>query len=62
MNPPSITITDNKLTIIVDLSKDEGRSKKGRSTIVSSTHGFLTIPNRSDGLAIGMNVVRNKEK
>jgi hypothetical protein len=45
---------DGKLVITVDLSKDCGRSKSGKSTVIASTEGNITIPG-TNNLKLGVN-------
>lgn len=49
-------IEGNKLVITVDLTKDFGKSKSGKSTIVASTGGNVTLPDGKTKL--GLNVYR----
>lgn len=49
---------DGILIIEIDLTKDFGKSKKGKSTIVASTGGFLPIGNWEEGVALNLNVVK----
>ena len=52
--------TGNKLVITVDLSKEFGVSSSGKSIIISSTEGNVTVAG-TDGVKIGLNVYkRNK--
>ena len=44
------------LTIKVDLSKEFGPSSSGKSTIVASTAGNISIPGREE--KIGLNIYR----
>jgi hypothetical protein len=46
------------LTIRVDLSKEFGPSSTGKTLIIASTEGNVTIPNRQE--KIGLNVYRKK--
>ena len=46
------------LTIRVDLSKEFGPSSTGKTIIIASTEGNVTIPNRQE--KIGLNVYRKK--
>jgi len=51
-----MTVKGSKLIIEVDLSKDFGRSKSGKTIVIASTKGNQTI---ADGKAvIGLNVYR----
>lgn len=46
------------LTIRVDLSKEFGPSSTGKTIIIASTEGNVTIPNRQE--KVGINVYRKK--
>jgi hypothetical protein len=46
------------LTITVDLSKEFGPSASGKTTIVASTEGNVSVPGREE--KIGLNVYRKK--
>ena len=46
------------LTIKVDLTKEFGPSASGKTTIISSTEGNVTVPGREE--KIGLNVYRKK--
>jgi hypothetical protein len=46
------------LTIKVDLSKEFGPSASGKTIIIASTEGNVTIPNREE--KVGLNVYRKK--
>jgi hypothetical protein len=45
------------LTITVDISKDFGKSSSGKSIIIGSTEGNVSIPEKED-VKIGLNVYR----
>jgi len=47
----------NILTITVDVSKEFGTSSSGKSIIISSTEGNVSIPGK-DEVKIGLNVYR----
>ena len=47
------------LTIKVDLSKDFGESKSGKSITIASTEGNISIP-EDDEIKIGLNIYRKK--
>ena len=53
-----MSVEDNILTIKVDLSKDYGPSSSGKTIIVASTEGNVSIPDREEKL--GLNVYRKK--
>jgi hypothetical protein len=47
----------NILTITVDISKEFGTSSSGKSIIIGSTEGNVSIPEKED-IKIGLNVYR----
>ncbi|EGW40231.1 hypothetical protein [Desulfosporosinus sp. OT] len=47
----------NILTITVDISKEFGKSASGKSIIISSTEGNVSIPDKED-IKIGLNIYR----
>lgn len=53
-----MSIEGSVLTIRVDLSKEFGPSSTGKTIIIASTEGNVTIPNRQE--KIGLNVYRKK--
>ncbi len=58
MKNVEMTITGNVLTITVDLTKEFGPSASGKTIIVASTEGNVTVPDREE--KIGLNVYRKK--
>ncbi len=50
------TLTGNKLTLEIDLSKEFGPSKSGKTTVIASTNGNKSIIG-SDAV-IGLNVYK----
>jgi hypothetical protein len=58
MKNVEMTVEGTVLTIRVDLSKEFGPSSTGKTIIVASTEGNVTIPNRQE--KIGLNVYRKK--
>ncbi len=58
MKNVQMTVEGNILTIRVDLSKEYGPSASGKTTIIASTEGNLSIPDREE--KIGLNVYRKK--
>ena len=50
-------LTGDILTITVDISKDFGKSSSGKSIIIASTEGNITIPEK-DEIKIGLNVYK----
>ena len=51
------SVDSDKLTIVVDLSKSMGASKSGKSEVIASSQGNITVPG-SDNLKLGLNVYR----
>jgi hypothetical protein len=58
MKNVQMSVEGNILTIKVDLSKEFGPSSSGKTTIVASTEGNVTVPEREE--KIGLNVYRKK--
>jgi len=50
-------LNGNILTITVDISKEFGISSSGKSIIIGSTEGNVSIPEKED-IKIGLNVYR----
>ncbi|KJR44922.1 hypothetical protein UF75_4686 [Desulfosporosinus sp. I2] len=50
-------LNGNVLTITVDISKEFGKSASGKSIIIASTEGNISIPEKED-IKIGLNVYR----
>ena len=53
-----MTVEGETLTIKVDLSKDFGPSKSGKTIIVASTEGNVSVPERDAKMKMGLNVYR----
>ncbi len=58
MKNVEMSITGNILTITVDLTKEFGPSSSGKTTIIASTEGNVTVPDREE--KVGLNVYRRK--
>ena len=58
MKNVEMTVEGTLLTIKVDLSKEFGPSSSGKTIIIASTEGNVTIPNRDE--KVGLNVYRKK--
>jgi hypothetical protein len=58
MKNVEMTVAGNLLTIKVDLSKEFGPSASGKTIIIASTEGNVTIPERVE--KVGLNVYRKK--
>jgi len=51
-------VKGNTLTLTVDLSKDNGPSKSGKTRIIASTQGNVPIDGAGNGAKFGLNVYR----
>jgi hypothetical protein len=60
MKNVAMDLQENNLIITVDLSKEFGPSKSGKTIIVASTEGNKTVPGRTE--KIGLNVYREQDK
>ena len=58
MKNVEFSVNGNKLTIIVDLTKEFGPSSSGKTIIVASTEGNFPLPGRTE--VVGLNVYRKK--
>ena len=58
MKNVEMTVEGALLTIKIDLSKEFGPSASGKTIIIASTEGNITVPNREE--KIGLNVYRKK--
>lgn len=45
------------MTLVVDLAKEFGMSSSGKSVIIGSTEGNVSVPGRED-VKVGLNVYR----
>ena len=57
MKNVDLKIKDNKLTIVVDLTKEFGKSASGKSTMIASTEGNMSLPGM-DNIKVGLNVYK----
>jgi len=55
------SVEGTTLTIKVDLSKDFGPSKSGKTVIVASTEGNISVPGHED-TKLGLNIYKYKDK
>jgi hypothetical protein len=58
MKNVEMKIEGNVLIIRVDLAKEFGPSSSGKTTIIASTEGNVSIPDREE--KVGLNVYRKK--
>lgn len=59
MKNVEMKVEENILTIKVDLTKEFGPSASGKTIIISSTEGNISIPEKEE-IKIGLNVYRKK--
>ena len=52
-----MSVEGNKLTLTIDLSQQFGTSGSGKSTIIASTNGNVSVPS-DESIKIGVNVYR----
>jgi len=55
MKNVEMSVKGEILTVTINLSKDFGRSKSGKTVVVASTDGFVSVPGK-DGVKINLNV------
>ncbi len=58
MKNADMSVEGNILTIKVDLSKEFGPSSSGKTIIIASTEGNVSIPGRDE--KVGLNVYKKK--
>jgi hypothetical protein len=58
MKNVEMTVEQDILTIKVDLSKEFGPSSSGKTIIIATTEGNVSIPDREE--KVGLNVYRKK--
>jgi len=58
MKNVQMVVEGNMLTIKVDLSKEFGPSSSGKTIIIASTEGNISVPDREE--KVGLNVYRKK--
>jgi hypothetical protein len=59
MKNVEMTVTDNILTIKIDLTKEFGPSSSGKTIIIASTEGNVSIPGY-ENKKVGLNVYKKK--
>ncbi|MBP1711469.1 MAG: uncharacterized protein H6Q49_1671 [Deltaproteobacteria bacterium] len=60
MKNVEMEVVDNILTIKVDLTREFGPSSSGKTIIIATTEGNVTIPSQEDK-KVGLNVYRKKQ-
>jgi hypothetical protein len=58
MKNVQMSVAGDILTITIDLTKEFGPSSSGKTLIIASTEGNVTIPDREE--KVGLNVYRKK--
>jgi hypothetical protein len=58
MKNVEMSIAGNILTITVDLTKEFGPSSSGKTIIIASTEGNVSVPDREE--KVGLNIYRKK--
>ena len=61
MKNVELSLEGNILTIKVDLSKEFGPSASGKTIIIASTEGNMTIPGHEEA-KVGLNIYRKQKK
>jgi len=59
MKNVDMTVEGNTLVIRVDLAKEFGESKSGKSITIASTEGNVSVPEHEE-IKIGLNIYRQK--
>ncbi len=59
MKNVEMKLADGILTIKVDLTKEFGPSASGKTIIIASTEGNISVPDKDD-VKIGLNVYKKK--
>ncbi len=58
MKNVEMKVEGNILTLKIDLSKEFGPSASGKTTIIASTEGNISVPDREE--KVGLNVYKKK--
>lgn len=61
MDNVQIEVRDNKAVITIDLSKDFGASKSGKTIVVATTRGNVPIPG-AENIRLGINCYKYSEE
>lgn len=59
MKNVEMKVEDNILIVKVDLTKEFGPSSSGKTIIIATTEGNISIPEK-EGVKIGLNVYKKK--
>jgi hypothetical protein len=55
MKNVKVTVQGNLLTITVDLTQNQGPSSSGKTDIIATTEGNVSVPGRED-VKLGLNI------
>lgn len=55
----NLSLNGTVLTITVDLSKEQGPSKSGKTTVISTTEGNVSLPGH-ENIKLGLNIYKGK--
>jgi hypothetical protein len=55
MKNVKVTVQGNLLTITVDLTQNQGPSSSGKTDIIATTEGNISVPGRED-VKLGLNI------
>ena len=61
MQNVAFQVEGNRLVMIVDLSQELGESASGKSVIIASTGGNVSVPGSED-IKVGLNVYRPQQQ
>ncbi|MCJ7617540.1 MAG: hypothetical protein MUO43_13495 [Desulfobacterales bacterium] len=61
MDNIQIEVKDNKAVITIDLSKDFGPSKSGKTIVIATTRGNVPIPG-AETIRLGLNCYKYPEE
>ena len=57
MKNVEMSVKGNVLTITVDLSKNQGLSSSGKSNVIATTEGNISVPGKEE-VKIGLNIYK----
>lgn len=58
MKNVEMKVDGNILTITVDISQDHGPSKSGKTTVIASTLGNVSLTTPNEKIKIGLNIYK----
>jgi hypothetical protein len=59
MTNVEMRVEGSKLIITADLSKDYGPSKSGKTTIIATTGGNVSVPGQ-ESIKVGLNIYKSR--